>query len=208
MRPTRAILALLSALLLPGCAGPDAAPAEMELAADRYDAAFDAAREVLRDYRFEIDRVDARAGVISTRPKPTAGLATPWDREQQSLRQEWEDFANQQQRVVRIVFEPASARVARERGPVPQAAPGPPRADLRTLDEPLSLRIEAVVERINRPHHRVETEALGASSFATEPALRERGMQPTYAVARDRDRAFEAALLRAIERRLERAGAE
>ncbi|CAN0590465.1 unnamed protein product [Laminaria digitata] len=81
-----------------------------------YSQAFDAARASLMSYRFAIDRVDAQRGVLTTHPKRTAGLLSPWDREQSSIGQEWEDLINEQQRVVRIEFDQdetggASARV-------------------------------------------------------------------------------------------------
>ena len=202
------MLTLLASAALVGCASRTPAPerpladGSVNIPPGHFLEAFDAAREVLRDYRFDLDRIDARAGVISTTPKPTVGLASPWDAEQQSLRQEWEDLTNQQRRVVRVVFEPASAAVARDRAPVPQVAPGPPPQDLRDTTEPVTVRFEAVVERIHRPHWRVQTESIRNSTFATEPALRQRGMQPSYAVARDRDRAFEAALAEALRKRL------
>ncbi len=200
---SRALLTMLcvTAVLVPGCARSERTD-ELTIAAADYDAAFVATREVLRDYRFDIDRVDARAGVVSTAPKSTAGLATPWDGEQQTLAQEWEDLTNRQQRTVRVIFEPASARLGRERGPTPQAAPGPARPDIRTLETPIGIRVEVVVDRINRPHFRGETENLRSSTYAREPALRARDMQPNYAVPRDRDRLFEQALLGAIERKL------
>lgn len=199
----RALLTLACVAVAPlsGCASSEPTE-ELAVAATDYDAAFVAVREVLRDYRFDIDRVDARAGVISTTPKSTAGFATPWDGEQQTLGQEWEDLTNRQQRTVRVIFEPGSARLGRETGPTPQSAPGPARADIRTLDEPIGIRVEVIVDRINRPHFRGETENLRSSTYAREPALRARDMQPNYAVPRDRDRLFEQTLLGAIERKL------
>ena len=74
----RAFLLLISVLVLSGCA--TSRPAEFATAPGGYAAAFDAAREVLREFRFELERVDARSGIITTRPKATAGLATLWDR--------------------------------------------------------------------------------------------------------------------------------
>lgn len=200
---TRVVLGIACLGTVPVASCTTAQPTEeLAVSATGYDAAFVAVREVLRDYRFDIDRVDARAGVITTAPKSTAGFATPWDGEQQTLGQEWEDLTNRQQRTVRVIFEPASARLGRERGPTPQSAPGPARADIRTLDEPIGIRVQVIVDRINRPHFRGETENLRSSTHAREPALRARGMQPSYAVPRDRDRLFEQKLLGAIERKL------
>jgi hypothetical protein len=88
--------------------------------------AFDLARDVLREEGFILDRVDAAAGIITTRPKTTAGLATPWDAEQSSAEQEIDDLANRQQRTVRITFEPVerastTAATSTTRKPTPVA---------------------------------------------------------------------------------------
>src|SRR5204862_8124944 len=72
-----------------------------------YSKAFDATRDLLRSYHFSLERVDAAAGVITTGYKATAGLATPWDREQSGLSQEFEDLLNQQSRRVRVTFRPS-----------------------------------------------------------------------------------------------------
>lgn len=95
----------LSAAGLSGCAaGGDSN--EVLLDSSRYARAFEATKRVLRDERFTIDRVDARAGVITTRPKSSGGLLTAWDGEQSDFGDELEDAANFQQRRVRVVFEP------------------------------------------------------------------------------------------------------
>src|SRR5438128_989361 len=75
--------------------------------APAYAEAFDTARQTLRDTGFILERVDARAGVITTQPKTTAGLLTPWDREQTSFGQDLEDLFQRHQRIVRVEFEPA-----------------------------------------------------------------------------------------------------
>src|SRR5688500_8446844 len=104
-------LILIVLALLGGCGSSKMLPSTFAVDAGRYGEAFDAAREVLRAARFDIDRVDAGGGVISTEPKRSAGLATPWDREQSTMGQEFEDLLNHQQRTVRITFEPAGERV-------------------------------------------------------------------------------------------------
>jgi hypothetical protein len=69
-----------------------------------FEQAFDAARKVLGSHGFELERVDAVSGVISTAPKSSAGLATPWDLDQTTFKQEMDDFLNYQERRVRIEF--------------------------------------------------------------------------------------------------------
>lgn len=109
-----------------------------------YSEVFEAAREVLGDYRFGINRVDAARGVITTFPKRTVGLGSPWDPEQTTLGQELEDLANQQERTVRVEF---------ERAPQEDAAP------TRAI-------VEVQVYRIHRPNWRVETESMRLSTHA------------------------------------------
>ncbi len=74
--------------------------------AGHYPAVFDAAMRTLDEWRFVPDRIDAARGVITTYPKRTAGLATPWDREQTGLDDEARDLLHQHEREVRISFDP------------------------------------------------------------------------------------------------------
>lgn len=96
-----------------------------------------AVREVLTDYRFEIDRVDARRGVVTTAFKSTQGLASPWDGEQNSLYEESADLVNQHERGVRV-----------------------------TLDDEGSFVVSVIVQRVHRPAWRVETESIAQSTHA------------------------------------------
>ena len=97
-------LTLLGALaaLLPGCGTTPRPATALPIPSGRYAEAFDAAREALRDLRFDLERVDARLGVITSRPHATDGLATPWDLDQTSSRQEVQDLMHQQRRRVRL----------------------------------------------------------------------------------------------------------
>lgn len=163
MTPLARAFALAPALalaLLPGCSS---APADAVIVVlpGEYPAAFDASREVLSEARFALERVDAAAGVITTQPKSTAGLASPWDTEQSTLAQEWEDLANQQRRVVRITFAPEG-----ETGPTPpdQALP-----DRRTEAGPLVARVEVTLLRLRRPGWRIETESISRSTRSFDP---------------------------------------
>ncbi len=138
------VLACLSLAALVGCASPPTgARADADITPESYPDLFNAARAVLTNYRFTIDRVDAARGVITTHPKRTAGLASPWDREQSSLAQEFEDLVHQQERTARITFEPA--------------------------DAPTRVSVEVVVGRVHRPHWRIETDAIRQSTHARDP---------------------------------------
>lgn len=170
-----ACLTLLIALT--GCASapPPTARADADFQADAYPALFDAAREVLSDYRFTLDRIDAARGVITTAPKRTAGLATPWDREQSTARQEFEDLAHQHERVARITFEPA--------------------------DRPTRVAVEVIVHRVHRPHWRIETDAIRQSTHARDTLAAREGQPAEFREPVTEDRALARRLMADIHAR-------
>lgn len=180
------LLACLLLALLTGCAS--SGNPSLSLAPAQYPAAFEAAKDVLAAYRFDLDRVDAGEGVITTKPKATAGLVTPWDTEQSTLDDEVDDLFNQQQRRVRITFEPAQE--------------GPAAPDLRTYVGPVAARVEVVVERTRRPGWRLETTSIRYSTFTQDPALVDRGMWPQYTVPIAQDPELAARLADGIRNRL------
>jgi hypothetical protein len=163
----RVLMPLL--VFLQACAAPQAPP-DVAVAPGQYSAAFDAARATLTRYNFQLERVDARAGVITTRSKPTAGLATPWDREQSTLAQMWEDLLDEHRRTVRITFDPAT-----------------PTADLRESTAPVTLHVDATISRVQHAGRRLEPTAMQHSSVAIDPDLQARGLWPTYEVAFSQD---------------------
>lgn len=164
-------------LLLAACSTPK--PASTTIAPGSYVTTFEAARQALRDYRFELDRIDAHAGVITTRPKSTSGLATPWDSEQQTIGAEWEDLLNQQQRRVRIAFVPASRPKPATSPATPSAGPAatesqptadqlPP--DLLSYEGPLVVSVSAMIQRIERPGWRPDVRSISQTTFTVDPA--------------------------------------
>ncbi len=165
------ILLLAAVSLLGACASTPDSP-EVEIAPGDYARAFDAARVIVIDHRFSIDRVDAAAGVIASDAKQSSGLFTPWDTEQATFSQELEDSMNFQQRRVRVTFEPRAGEGERAERPF----------DLREHGEPLVCRFEVAVERIERPGRRVPTRAVRRGTQTVDPELRARGMWPAYAV--------------------------
>jgi hypothetical protein len=193
----RVLLTLVPALLLAGCAS---APPEIAVAPGQYGRAFDEARETLVRYRFELERVDARTGVITSRPKSTGGLATPWNRDQSTLYQELEDLGNEQRRVVRITFEPkGAAPIADPRG---AASPPPEETDLRRATVPMTAHVDVVVERVQHAGWRVEPTAVRYSSITRDPELVARGMWPSYEVAFSQDPQLARRLAEDIRRKL------
>ncbi|MFI4898123.1 MAG: hypothetical protein ACIARR_09880 [Phycisphaerales bacterium JB059] len=185
------------ALALGGCRSAEG-PASVDLEPGAYARAFDETRDLLLARQFTLERVDARAGVITTQPKPTAGLATPWDTEQSSLGQEVEDLMNQQERQVRVVFAPASDASAPEPTPGPADAP----VDLRDAAGPLVARFEVSLLRVSVPGARIEPSVISLSSRTVDPALRERGVGPRDRIAIAQDPELSARLADDLRQRL------
>ncbi len=126
----------------------DNASGLVELEGVSYEDAFVAAREVLAEFRFGINRVDAARGVLTSYPKRTAGLASPWDGEQSSIGQEFEDLTNQQERTIHIEF---------ERGE---------QADGGASAGRVVARVRVIVNRVHRPNWRVDTQSILLSTHA------------------------------------------
>jgi hypothetical protein len=222
--PARGITPLCALLvgLLPlvGCSSSRATDRSAAIAPGQYTEAFDAAREVLRDYKFTLSRIDARAGVIMTEPRFSYGIASPFDPVHLNPRDSVRDFMNQQDRRVRITF----SRPGETPAPDPETATGsatgssdvpPPDdilldnsrvpaigEDLRAEAGALVMHVDVIIDRIHVPHRRLETSSIRQSTFAQEPALGERGMQPTYSVPRERDDELAAKLLADVLKRL------
>ena len=117
--------------LLTGCAQSRQSPATPAAAtftipvAD-YASLFETARDELTRRRFEIERVDARSGIIVTQPKTGAGLLAPWTLAPGA--RIGEDTLNSQSRIIEIRFEAAEAAIQAPRG-VPGFLPGHHRHD-------------------------------------------------------------------------------
>ncbi len=110
MRAPGLIIPLLAAVTLLGC--QSAAPVrsrEAMVPAGRYAEAFDAARGVLLEHEFELARVDARAGVITTLPRQWAGFMTPWIPHAEEPGSSVDGLLNHERRRVRVVFSPTAA---------------------------------------------------------------------------------------------------
>lgn len=173
------LLAGVGAALV-GCAAEGTG--EFRVPAGRYAAAFDATRDVLRDYRLPVERVDAAQGVITSADKASAGWATPWDVEQTTAAQETSDLFNQQRRRVRVTFDP------------PGTDP----------DQPVIGRVQVTVMRVQAPGVRLNPRSVQLTTTARDPALTARQVWGQYDLPVTRDSALEARLARAIERRLDR----
>jgi hypothetical protein len=164
---------------------------DLRIQQGQYQIAFAAAREALRDVDFSIDRVDAYNGVLTTHPKFSAGIATPWSREQASVGAEAEDLFNRHSRVARVTFEPLS-------GP----RPGGAAVDLRSVNQPMTMRVEVSLLRRQRPGWRLETSAIRGSSRSSDPELAAQGLEPMYDTVIDSDPDLAARIASDIASRL------
>lgn len=184
-----ACLILLVGGALGGCAAPTP-PRSFEVPAGRYDAAFEATKDILREHEFELARVDAREGVVSTLPRQWAGFATPWipfDAEDGAA---IDGFLNHERRRARVVFEPPMG-----------AAPNPDVLDRRVYDGPLTGLVEVTVERIQRPNRRVGVPSVRLSSFARDPEADALGEPSWFTVDSHSDEALAARLAGLIRER-------
>lgn len=201
MRLTLAILALVPLAALVGCSAPKS-QGTFQVPPGSYARAFDATRDVLRSYRFTLDRTDAQQGVITTAAKPTQGLASPWDLEQSSAGQEWEDLVNQQRRRVRVTFEPAADS---PESSAPDSSTNDPQSvntESPAALKPLVGKVEVTVERVQRPGWRPATRSIRSSDFAYDEDFGKRDLWPTYVTVQSGDPDFADRLAEQIRRRL------
>lgn len=182
-------LAGLAGLVITAGGCSSAQPGPVDIAPGQYRQAFEATKQSLRDSYFQLDRIDAAAGVITTQAKTTGGLMTPWDPDQSTIRQEWDDMLNQQSRVVRVRFAPVDAAAGEL-------------DDLRAYTGPVRAEIEVVVLRTARPNWRVQTKAVTMSRFTRDPAAIERGFGYNYEVPETRDPQLSARLGESIREHL------
>jgi len=162
---------------------------------------FDIARDVLRDEGFILERVDAQLGVILTRPKTTAGLATPWHTDQSTIEQEIDDLANRQQRTVRITFAAAGSDPSGSTSPAPDAPP----TDLRAAQTPIDMSVRVIVERLQRPGRRISSASVRLSTYSIDTDFKDRGLAYGYAVPIEDDQNLAARLADEIAVRHDRA---
>ena len=186
------VAGMVAALFAGGCAA--GGPGELAIGPGDYPAAFEAAREVIRDARFDIDRVDARAGVITSAPRVSTGIALPWDMAGSTPARQLGDLLNRHARRIRVTFEPAGAAGEEAAG----------RPDLLAT-EPMGLvmRVRVLVEREQRPGWRLESTAVQLSGRARDPELERRGMQPGYTVVLREDPDLSGKLAARIAERME-----
>lgn len=201
----RCLVLMLIATCLVGCAGrprvdgPPAA-ATFVVQADDYAQAFEIAQTELRRRFFELERVDAQAGVILSRPKTGAGVLAPWTLAPSSRLAE--DTLNAQSRTVEVRFE-AAETIAQPPDGVPDALanPDPPLPPGRARGS-VVVSVRVLISRRVSPTRRLEPSAIRYSGRTVKPELFQRGLDTVYDAPRDLDAKASANLAVSIERRL------
>jgi len=204
-----------AALAFIGCAAsPGSATFAVE--AGRYESAFDAAKDRLRGAGFDLARIDAREGSITTEPMFSAGLATPWIGVESTFTQEVSSLLNRQRRRARVVFEPVhkpgngddvqhddgrDARPTNDDGRDARPTNDNLMEDLRAYDGPMRGRVTVTIERLHRPGLQLQPDAIRLSQTALDPSLVERGMFPVYAEQVGQDDRLAGRLARGIRKR-------
>lgn len=176
-----------------GCASRPAAPPQeprLQVEAGSYHQAFDAVKDELRRLGFRLDRVDARAGVITTQPLDSAGFATPWMQVESSGRQEVEGYLHRQRRRVEASFSGA----------------GMP-ADLRLAEGEVGVTIRVYEDRVYRHGVQLHPTSVRLASVARDPALEAIGAQPSFAAPLGQDERLARRIADRLRDRLEVAGA-
>lgn len=170
-----------------GCQLPLERP-EFAFQASDYPSVFQAAKDHLRAINLELERVDAPAGVLTTAPRPYAGLATPWLPYATVPADAFDGVLHDQRLQVTVTFEPA-----------PRTPDSP-----SSQSQELLARVRATIERVYRPGRRAEPTGIRLTSFAIDPALESRGLQPSFVTEARTDDRLARRIAQAIQARSER----
>lgn len=158
------LLCVLIGLLGGGCAKEPVGSASFRIPAAEYDAYFEAAKDALRDQQFDLERVDARAGVMTTRPVSSAGWATPWIRHASTIEQSTNDLIQRNRRIATVRF----ARVSDETN-VPSPV-DPVASDLREFEGTIEVSVNVVVEQVYRSGRRLAPASIRLTTFTVDPS--------------------------------------
>jgi len=152
-------------------------PTTTTVEASRYGEAFRVVEDTLREHGFELERVDARAGIITTRPQNSSGFFTPWVTSERRLRDETAASLHRQRRVVEVRFLGGEG-------------------DRRSSEAPVVVDVSSRVERVYQPGVRTPTASVRLRHVSSDPT--KRGGEDIFAVDQGADRALAADLNRRI----------
>lgn len=179
------------AAIAAGCSTTNPSEPSFHFDGSRYAEVFQATKDALREHEFELERVDARNGVITTRPRPWAGLATPWIPHATGLNDSIVGLIQPEQRACRVTFARADSG----------ADAAPSEEDLRLVEGPVLATVHVSILRLQRPGWRIGAPSVQLRSQAVDPALLEAGLQPGFVVDVGADRQFADELARKIHNR-------
>jgi len=136
----------------------------VRIAAGAFADAFGAAKDALRSFGLTLDRIDSRAGVLTTLPTTSAGLATPWSRLDGTFRTAFRRTFRSERLVVRVRFTPTGG----VRNDV---------EDAHRFDAGAILSVEALISPAARPGLRVDplSPRLASVTRGSEAPARETG---------------------------------
>ncbi len=183
------IIALAGLLTLGGCAAKG--PTSFRVPEGRYAEVFDIAKDEVQKLGFELVRIDARGGVITSGAVVTAGLATPWTRTEASFGEEFGSFLHRDQRRVSVHFTP---EVVEEEAPVGNV-------DIRAFSGVLDCNVVAIREILHRPGLRLSPVAVRLSSVSPTGLTDDPDTDPIVRTVGE-DKALSQKLARRIEKRL------
>ena len=175
-------IASIVCLAAAGCAStpPATADADFQVTDDQYEVAFAAAKDVLRDAGFALDRVDATRGVITTRERSSSGFATPWIDHATTPGDGAAGVLHRERRI-------AEVRFVRESG-------GP--------DAPIRAEVEVTIQRIGAPGRQPEPSSIRIQSQWTEGTRSGASSSPFSAITERPDPRLAARLASQIEDRV------
>ncbi len=165
--------------LLPGCATTPQTPAAAQaIAPAEYTSRFQAARDELLESGWVLDRVDARAGVLTTQPR--AGVVRTG-----------QDVLDRLDRVVRVEF----------RSPGSINATDPSRIDLSEAKLPTEMRVRVFIQRTYYPGWRPSPTSVRLGGRHTDPELVKQDIQPRSEMTAGEDTALAAEISERIANR-------
>jgi len=148
-----------------------------------YADAFTGVTEVLRAQGYELERVDARAGIITTRPLASSGVWTPWITSERTARDEIESSLHRQRRLAEVRFLGTQG-------------------DFRLTPDPLRLEVRVSVERVYQPGVRVTPASVRLRHVSEDPGLDLPRDEPVFAVSMRSDQAAAAYLTGLLAERM------
>lgn len=159
---------------------------------DSFDRVFLASIDVLRDWRYVVNRKDRRQGIVSAAPRIASSVAEPWQPDATRSDRAWESTINFQRRRIRIEIAPTDPATVVESNGGPVSA--------------YQLNVVCELDRRYYPPQQLTSAAVTKIRFTNSRSVRkpirtEAGVEEAYWAPAGRDHAFERELANAIIQR-------